>query len=73
MQNQIECPNCNKTISNNPIIDDASKGSGSAERALQCDCGERISYWEITSLLRNQKTPVFRFKKWIRTLFQSRV
>jgi hypothetical protein len=72
MENQIACPNCKKTISNKPIIDEAAKGEGSHAQSMVCDCGERISYWSITAQLRDQKTIGSRFQKWIQSLSQSR-
>jgi Eukaryotic protein of unknown function (DUF953) len=53
--NQIICPNCKKTIANNPVIDEAAKGVGSDTQFVVCDCGENISYWQITAQLRDQK------------------
>jgi len=72
MKNQIVCPNCKKTIANNPIIDDAAKGEGSAAQSILCDCGEKITYWRITAQLRDQKTIRRRFQNWVRTLSHSR-
>jgi hypothetical protein len=68
MENQIVCPNCKKMIANNPIIDEAAKGVGSDSQSIICDCGERITYWQITAQLRDQKTIVQRFKNWAQTL-----
>lgn len=67
MDNSITCPHCKKTISNNPIIDEAATGAGSAERAVTCECGEKISYWAITAQLRGQKTLGKRIQKWWRS------
>lgn len=72
MGNQIVCPHCQKTISNNSIIDDAAKGEGSAAQSILCDCGEKITYWQTTAQLRDQKTMLWRFKNWIQTLSHSR-
>jgi DNA-directed RNA polymerase subunit RPC12/RpoP len=68
MKNQIVCPHCNKVISNNPIIDEASKGEGADTQSIVCECGERITYWQTTSQLRDQKTVSRRFKNWLHTL-----
>ena len=68
MENQIVCPNCKKSISNNLIIDDAVKGEGSNTQSIYCDCGERITYWQITAQLRGQKTFGWKFQNWLRTL-----
>jgi len=72
MENQIVCPHCKKTITNNPIIDDAVKGEGSDTQFILCDCGEKITYWQITAQLRNQKKFGQRFQNWVRTLSHSR-
>jgi len=70
MENQITCPDCRRTISNNPIIDSAAKGEDHAlgSEFVICECGERISFWAITAQLREQKKPVERFRNWVRSL-----
>lgn len=72
MENQIICPNCGKTISNDPIIDDAARKEGSAARSIICDCGERITYWAVTAQLRKQRTPGQRFRDWIHDISNGR-
>jgi hypothetical protein len=71
MENQIVCPHCKKTISSNSIIEDAAKGTGSDTQSVTCDCGEKITYWQITAQLRDQKTLGWRFQNWVRTLSHS--
>jgi hypothetical protein len=71
MENQIVCPHCKKTISNNSIIEEAAKGEGSDSQSIICDCGERITYWQITAQLREQKTVGRKFKNWVRSIFHS--
>jgi hypothetical protein len=61
MGNQITCPNCKKTISNNSIIDDSTNGRGSDSQFITCECGERITYWQIEAQLRGQKTAGHKF------------
>ena len=73
MENKIFCPKCGEPVLNTSIIDDAGKGEGSAAQSIICECGERITYWQITAQLRNQKTFGYRFQNWIRTLSSSRV
>jgi hypothetical protein len=68
---QIVCPNCKKVFSDNPVIEDASKGEGSAQQFITCDCGERITYWQITAQIREQNSISRRFKKWIQSLSRS--
>jgi hypothetical protein len=73
MENQIKCPECKRTISNNPIIDSAAKGEDHAlgSEFVICECGERISFWAITAQLRDQKKPVERALNWIRGFSKS--
>jgi len=60
-------PKLQEKITRDPIIDDAGKGLGSDNRFILCECGERITYWQITAQLRNQKTT----GRKIQTLFQG--
>jgi hypothetical protein len=73
MKNQITCPECKRTISNNPIIDSAARGEDHAlgSEFVICECGERISFWAITAQLRGQKKPVERALNWIRGFSKS--
>jgi hypothetical protein len=64
MENQINCPNCHRKISGNPIIEDAAKGTGSDTQVLVCECGESITYWQITAQLREQKNLLQRIINW---------
>jgi hypothetical protein len=73
MENKIACPKCRRPVLHTAIIDEAIKGEGSAAQSIICECGERITYWQITAQLRNQKTAGYRFKNWVRTLSHSKV
>ena len=64
MDNQITCPHCKKIIANNPVIEDAAKRQGSDRQSITCECGERITYWEIAEQLRNQKKLGTRIQNW---------
>lgn len=64
METYVTCPRCKKPISNDPIIDEAAAGTGSASRSITCECGERVSYWAIAAQLRGQKTLVMRIRSW---------
>ncbi len=66
MENQITCPNCKRTISNNPVIDSAAKGEDHTmgSEFVICECGERISFWAITAQLRDQKTFGRKIQNW---------
>ena len=68
MENQIICPSCHRKISGKSIIDDAAKGKGSDTQSLICECGERITYWQITAQVREQNTPLAKILKWFRRL-----
>ena len=68
MENQITCPHCQRIISNNPIIDVVAKREGSEKQFLVCECGQRITYWQITAQLRDQNKPVARILNWFRDL-----
>ncbi len=73
MENQIVCPKCKKAFTNNAIVDTAAKGEGGTDtQSIMCDCGERITYWQITAQLRDQKTFGYKFQNWFRNLTHSR-
>lgn len=44
MENHITCPNCKKTIMNDPIIDQAAEGKDLGSTFVTCDCGEKITF-----------------------------
>jgi 23S rRNA A1618 N6-methylase RlmF len=71
MENQIICPHCQRKISNNPIIEDAAQNKGSGAQSLTCECGERITYWQIAAQLREQQNFGTRIQNWFRGLFKS--
>ena len=73
MENQIICPQCKRTITNNPVVDSAAKGEDDTRSAeyVICECGERISFWAITAQLREQKKPVEKVLNWIRGFSRS--
>ena len=71
MENYVTCPNCKKTISNEPIIEAAAKKDYSESRSITCDCGERITYWNITAQLRKQKTMGARIRAWLHPIPQE--
>ncbi len=68
MENQVVCPSCGKTLPKNELIEDAMKGEGPHTRSMNCECGERITYWNIKAQLREQKTLGWRFQNWVRSL-----
>lgn len=72
MENQIVCPQCKKTISNDPLIEAARTGAGNGSQNIICDCGERITFWAITAQLREQKTFSRKVKNWFRSFSLSR-
>jgi hypothetical protein len=72
MENQIICPHCKRTISNNPVLDSAVNKENLGSTFIICECGERITYWAITAQLREQKTFGRRIQNWLRNLFKGR-
>lgn len=70
MDHMITCPNCQRKITGDPIIEDAANGSGSDNRFIICECGERLSYWQITALLRNQKKAGTKIHGWFQGLLK---
>ena len=68
MENQIVCPNCGKTQPNSPMIQDVIKGEGLDTQSMNCECGERITYWNMTAQLRGQKTLGWRLQNWFWSL-----
>ena len=73
MENQITCPVCKRTISNNAVVNLAAKGGDHTmgSEYVICECGERISFWAITAQLRDQKKPVERVLHWFRSFSQG--
>ncbi len=72
MENQVVCPKCKRTITHNPTIDAAAKGLSSSARSITCVCSERITFKQISTQLRDQKTFGWRFKNWIRSFSGNR-
>jgi hypothetical protein len=71
MGSQINCPKCGTQISNLRVIDEAAAGNGSSMQVITCDCGERITYWQIAALLREQKKFSYKIKQWIKSFSGS--
>jgi hypothetical protein len=69
MGNQIICPECKRTITNDPVVDSAATGGVHTMGAeyVVCECGERISFWAITAQLRDQKKTVAKLLNWFRS------
>ena len=72
MGNQITCPHCGRTISDNPLVDSAATGEGQSTDSYTCECGERISFWAATAQLRDQKKLSRRILNWFRGLSKGR-
>jgi len=73
MENQITCPECKRTIANNPVIDAAARGEDHkmGSEFVICECGEKISFWAITAQLRDQKTAPARIMQWFRNFSKN--
>ncbi len=69
MESQITCPQCRRTITDNPVIASAARGEDqkTGSEYVICECGERISFWAITAQLRDQKTPMKKVLSWFRS------
>jgi hypothetical protein len=67
MENYIICPNCKTTITDTKLINEAANSEGAFTQFMRCECGERITYWQITAQLKEQRTIGRRFKNWIRS------
>jgi len=72
MENHIKCPKCGKMITHEPVIDSAVNKENLGSTFVICECGERITFWQITAQLRNQKKPGRRIQNWFRSLFKAR-
>jgi len=72
MDNYVICPQCNRTITNNPIIDSAARGELHGSEYITCECGKTITFWAITAQLRSQNTFGLRIKKWWQKITNSR-
>lgn len=68
MGNYVICPHCKKTISNNPVIEAAAAGGGSGSETIKCECGEMLTYWDLTAQLRGQKTIFAKLQTWWQTI-----
>ena len=68
LENQFTCPHCKRIIANNLIIEDAARRQGSDRQAIPCECGERITYWQIAEQLRNQTNFGVKIQNWFRGL-----
>ncbi|MFC1936217.1 hypothetical protein ACFLYP_00975 [Chloroflexota bacterium] len=72
MENQLVCPNCNTTISNNPVIDAAVRKEAFGAKVITCECGEKMTFWEIMDRQRTQKPLNWEFQDWIQKTFKER-
>lgn len=71
METQITCPYCRRTITNNAVVESAARQEGSDQQFVNCECGERITYWQITAQLRDQKKIGAQFQRWLQGLFKN--
>jgi uncharacterized protein DUF953 len=71
MDNEIICPNCQRKITGHPIIEEAAKGVGSDNQFLVCECGERITYRQINTQLRNQEKVSAKIQTWLEGLLKD--
>ncbi len=72
MENYVTCPNCKKRISNHPVIEAAAKEAGKGSEIILCECGQMLTYWDITAQLRGQKTIFAKLQTWWQTISKQR-
>ncbi len=70
MENQITCPQCGKTIADDPLIAAAVTGEGLTSQFITCECGGKITFWAVTAQLREQKKLGRRLNRWFRGIFK---
>ncbi|OGO63345.1 MAG: hypothetical protein A2030_00120 [Chloroflexi bacterium RBG_19FT_COMBO_50_10] len=56
MENQITCPRCKKTISNDSDTGSVGKQAGLVSAFVSCRCGEKITFSAIIDQLRDQES-----------------
>jgi hypothetical protein len=56
MDYHITCPECNRIITNDPLIEAAAKEENLGSSSITCECGHKISFWAISAQLRKQHT-----------------
>jgi hypothetical protein len=57
MENNIICPNCEKMILKDPIIDASVRRKNSISGVITCKCGAKMTYFGYLTPIRKQKTP----------------
>jgi len=55
IENQITCPHCKRTLSNDSVIDSDGKESGLMSTFVYYECGEKITFRAIIAQLSDQK------------------
>lgn len=73
MENYIICPNCKHKLSN-AVVESAAKGMDHVmgTEFVDCECGERITFWAITKQLSDQKSFSSKFRNWFQTTFKGK-
>ncbi len=72
MANSIVCPECGRTITDNPLVEAAAQGEGDGSDFTVCECGRRISFWTASAQLAQQKKFSTRLSNWLHSLGKSR-
>lgn len=72
MENYVVCPKCNRTITDNPIIDAAARGELHGSEYIICECGQNITFWAVTAQLRDHKKISQKVKDWWQKITKTR-
>jgi hypothetical protein len=55
MENHIICPNCEKKILKDPIIDASVNRNNSVSGVITCDCGAKMTYFgQLTPIRKHE-------------------
>lgn len=66
----IKCQHCGKVVAADaPLIALARSGKGKSSQFITCECGEKITFWNITAQLREQNKPWHKLIVWFQGLF----
>jgi hypothetical protein len=71
MENKLKCPNCNIALPNSPVLEAAVNNSGYGIDIVMCECGEKLTYWDITDQLKKQKKRSWKIKNWMQKTFNA--
>lgn len=72
MEGRIKCKHCGKVVAaDDPLIAAARNGEGESSQFITCECGQRISFWDVTAQIRDQNKPLQKIIDWVQSLFKE--